>query len=99
LDPIQSINTQGFLFRKALEGPPKPIVLAGLWLMFFPALLGSIYAAVRLILNGSGFADFCLFWVCVGFAYAAFVILYRVTRNYTTAVRRTDTIHSSLGDD
>ena len=99
LDPIQSINTQGFLFRKALEGRPKPIVLAGLWLMFFPALLGSIYAATRLILNRTGFADFLFFWVFIGFAYVAFVILYRVTRNYLTARRETDSIHSSLGEE
>ena len=99
LDPIQSINTQGFLFRKALEGRPKPIVLAGLWLIFFPTLLVSLYAATRLILNRTGFADFFFFWVFVGLAYVAFVILYRVTRNYLTARRKTDSIHSSLDDE
>ncbi|HWP52843.1 MAG TPA: hypothetical protein VN476_01850 [Pyrinomonadaceae bacterium] len=99
LDPIQSINTQGFLFRKALEGRPKPIVLAGLWLIFFPALLCSLYAATSLVLNRTRFADFFFFWVFVGFAYVAFVILYRVTRNYLTARRETDSIHSSLGDE
>jgi len=99
LDPIQSINTQGFLFRKALEGRPKPIVLAGLWLIFFPALLGSLYAATHLILNRTRFADFFFFWVFVGVAYVAFVILYRVTRNYLTACRNIDSIHSSLGDE
>jgi hypothetical protein len=99
LDPIQSINTQGFLFRKALEGRPKPIVLAGLWLMFFPALLGSLYAATHFILNRTGLADFFFFWVFIGFAYVAFVILYRVTRNYLTARTETDSIDSSLGDE
>jgi hypothetical protein len=97
LDPIQSINTQGFLFRKALEGRPKPIVLTGLWLMFFPALLGSLYAATHFILNRTGIADFFFFCVFVGFGYVAFVILYRVTRNYLTARRTSDSIHSSLG--
>ena len=99
LDPIQSINTQGFLFRKALEGRPKPIVLAGLWLMFFPALLGSIYAATYFVLNRTGLADFFFFWVCVGFAYVSSVILYRVTKNYLTARREIDSMHSSLGDE
>jgi hypothetical protein len=99
LDPIQSINTQGFLFRKALEGRPRPIVLAGLWLMFFPALLGSLYAATSLILNRTGLADFFLFLVSLGFAYVSFVILYRVTRNYLTAGRNTGSIHSSLSDE
>jgi hypothetical protein len=87
------------MFRKALEGRPKPIVLAGLWLIFCPVLLGSLYAAIRLILNRTGFADFFLFWVFVGFTYVAFVILYRVTRNYVTAGRKTDSSHSSLGDE
>ena len=99
LDPILSINTQGFMFRKALEGRPKPIVLAGLWLMFFPVLAGSLYAATHFILNRRGFADFLFFWLFVGLAYVAFVILYRVTRNYLTARRETDSIHSSLGDE
>jgi hypothetical protein len=99
LDPIQSINTQAFLFRKALEGRPKPIVLAGLWLMFFPALLGSIYAATYFVLNRTGLADFFFFWVFVGFAYVSSVILYRVTSNHLKARRETDTIHSSLGDE
>jgi hypothetical protein len=99
LDPIQSINTQGFLFRKALEGRPKPIVLFGLWLMFFPALLGSLYGATHLILNRTRFADFFFFWALVGFAFVAFVILYRVTKNYLTARRGNDSNHSGLGDD
>jgi len=95
LDPIQSINTQSFLFRKALEGRPKPIVLAGLWLIFFPALIGSVYGATSLMLYRTRFADFFFFWVFVGFAYVAFVILYRATRNYLTAGRKTGSIHSS----
>jgi len=99
LDPIQSIDTQGFLFRKALEGRPKPIVLAGLWLMFFPALLASLYAATQVILNRTGLADFIFFWAFVGVAYVAFVVLYRVTRNYLTARRETHSIHSSLGEE
>ena len=99
LDPIQSINTQGFLFRKALDGRPKPIVLAGLWLMFFPVLLGSLYAATHLILNRTGIADFFFFWVFVGLAYVASVILYRVTKNYLTNDRKADSIHSSLDDE
>jgi hypothetical protein len=73
--------------------------MAGLWLMFFPVLLGSLYASIRLLLNRTGLADFFFFWVFVGLAYVAFVILYRVTRNYLTARRNIDSIHSTLGDE
>lgn len=94
LDPIQSISTQGFVFRKALEGRPKPIVLAGLWLMFFPVLLGSLYAATYLMLHRTSFAEFFFFWAFVGLAYVAFVVLYRVTRNYLMAPGKIDSIDS-----
>lgn len=82
LDPIQTIHTQGHLFRKALDGPPKPVVLIGMWIMFLPMLVGSIYAAVRLIQSGGGMANFVFFWAFVGLAYISVVILYRITRNY-----------------
>jgi hypothetical protein len=96
LDPIQSIETQGFLFRKALEGRPRPIVLAGIWLIFFPVLIGSLYAATYLLLNRSGFGDFFFFWAFVGLAFVSLIVLYRITRNYLTRPRQsTGTIHSS----
>jgi hypothetical protein len=98
LDPIQSISAQGFLFRKALEGRPKPIVVAGIWLMFFPLLLGSIFAAARFIVNRTGLADFVFFWVFVGFGYVAFVILYRVTRNYLKGITRKELLEGLQGN-
>ena len=97
LDPIHSISAQGFLFRKAVEGRPKPIVLAGVWIMFFPLLLVSIYAAIRLIVNRAGVSDFVFFWAFIGLAYASLVILYRVTKNYLTVPKGTDTGRSSSG--
>ena len=98
LDPIHSIHAQGFIFRKAIEGRPRPIVLAGIWLIFFPVLLVSLYSATRLILNRTGFSDFFFFWAFIGLAFAAVVILYRVTKNYLTVRKKTNTIHSSSGD-
>jgi hypothetical protein len=84
LDPMQTIQAEGFLFRKALEGRPRPIVVLGVWILFFPMLALSVGFAIHLIFNPSGFSDFVFFWAFVGLAYAAFVILYRVTRNYLT---------------
>jgi len=82
LDPIQSIHTQGFMLRKAVDERPRLIVLVGMWILFFPALLGSVYAASRLIRVGGGLANFIFFWAFVGLGYASIVILYRVTKNY-----------------
>jgi hypothetical protein len=82
LDPIHTIKSKGFLFRKAVEGRPKPVVLVGIWLIFFPLLVFSIYAAIRLILDRPGFVYVLFFWAFIGFAYVAIVVLYRVTKNY-----------------
>jgi hypothetical protein len=72
-------------------------VLAGIWIMFFPLLLVSVYAAIRFIVNRAGFADFIFFWAFIGLAYASLVILYRVTKNYLTVPRETDKSRSSSG--
>ena len=97
LDPIHTIKAEGFLFRKAVEGKPKPIVLAGIWLIFLPLLVFSIYAAIRLILDRPGFIYVLFFWAFIGFAYVAFVILYRVTKNYLRGQKKPDTLQSSSG--
>jgi hypothetical protein len=89
LDPVQSIQTQGLLFRKATEGRPKRIVLIGIWLCFLPGLVAGVYAAFRLILNPKGFSDFFFFWAAVGLCYIAFIILYRTTKNYITIPEKT----------
>jgi len=70
------------MFRKAVDERPRLIVLAGMWILFFPALLVSVYAAVKLIRMGGGLPNFVFFWAFVGLGYASIVILYRVTKNY-----------------
>ena len=57
-------------------------MLVGIWLMFFPLLVFSIYAAIRLILDRPGLMYVVFFWTFIGFAYVALVVLYRVTKNY-----------------
>src|SRR3954470_10095703 len=39
IDPIQHIHAEGFAYRSAVDGPPNRIVLAGMWLLFGPAVL------------------------------------------------------------
>jgi len=89
---MHTIQAEGFLFRKALSGRPKLVVLVGVWIIFFPVLAGGIYTAVRLILNQTGFVYFFFFWVTVGFIYIAAVVLYRITKNYLTIPNKRNTI-------
>lgn len=85
LDPLQTIHTQGFLFRKALEGRPKPIVLAGVWILHLPLLVASIAIALYILLNLRRRSEYIFFFALAGLAYYAFVVLYRITRNYIMA--------------
>lgn len=88
LDPMQTIQAEGHLFRKATEGRPTPIVVIGIWICFLPCLVFSVYAALRFILNPRGFSEFFFFWALVALSYAAFVILYRVTKNFLTLPKK-----------
>jgi hypothetical protein len=85
LDPIATIQTESFLTQKALVGRPKLIVLIGIWLMFGSVFLASVYSAVRIVIDRSGFSDFVFFWAAVGLIYLSGVVLYRVTKNYLAA--------------
>ncbi len=78
------IQAEGHLFRRALEGRPKLIVLLGVWVIFFPTLAVSASSAVNLITTHRGLQDFVFFWLSTGMAGLSIVILYRITRNYLT---------------
>jgi len=82
LDPMKAIQAQGHLFRTALKGRPRFIVVLGMWIMFLPILVVSATVAVFLISNRSRRSDFVFFWAMAGLSYVSFVVLYRVTRNY-----------------
>lgn len=88
LDPLQTIQTEGFLFRKATEGRPQLIVLLGIWIVFLPWLAISVGVAIHIILNERGFGYFFFFWGAVGLAYIGFIILYRTTKNYLTIPKK-----------
>ncbi|HKR00351.1 MAG TPA: zinc ribbon domain-containing protein [Pyrinomonadaceae bacterium] len=88
LDPMQTIQSEGFLFRKAVTGRPKPIVLLGIWILNLPAFAVSLGVAIYLLLNKRGWADFIFFWGAVAISFITFVILYKVTRNYLTIPRK-----------
>lgn len=84
LDPFQAIQTQGFLFRKSLEGRPKLIVLIGVWILHLPVLVVGLGVAIRLFLNLRSRVEWVFIFAMCGLAYYAFVVLYRITRNYFT---------------
>lgn len=42
LDPMQKILAEGFVYRQAVDGPPKRIILIGIWLLFLPQFAVSV---------------------------------------------------------
>src|SRR6185312_14067250 len=48
-DPIASIYGEGFVIRKALSEPPKPIVLIGIWLWLGPVFLAFLGLSVLMV--------------------------------------------------
>src|SRR5712692_6003974 len=85
LDPVQTIRSEGSFLRRTVERPSK-LALAVTWIIHLPIFIVCIYMAIYFVLNRSeqgNASSFVFFWVSVGLAYAAFVILYRITRNYS----------------
>jgi hypothetical protein len=39
IDPLKSTFSEGIGFRQATSGPPKVIIVVGIWLLFLPLLL------------------------------------------------------------
>ncbi len=83
LDPLKVIRTEGFVVGKATTiQRPKFIILLGIWVLFFPTLLPSIFMAISQVMYGAEFAGFVFFWAAVAWSVFVSVVLYRVTKNY-----------------
>lgn len=83
LDPLKTIRSEGVLFDKAATtSKPKFIILLGIWILFFPALLAGAFLLFTTVIMGAGFGGFLSFWISVGLILMSLIILYRVTRNY-----------------
>src|SRR5215510_6429799 len=87
LTPVSIVQTEGLLFRKALDYPPGPIVLIGIWLLFLPMFVFGVYLAISVIFTQHGLLGFFSFWMLVGMSYIAFMFLYRFTKKYIVARR------------
>jgi len=83
--PLDAALASGFMWRGAVRGRPKPIVLLGVWMLFFPSLLWNLLVALSILTFGmTGPALLAMLWFTVAYAAVAFRMLYQVTRNYVT---------------
>ncbi len=81
--PLEQIYSLGWMYRRALSQPTRPIVLLGIWLIIGPIFLW----AVRHIVWPDGRfwpnAIIAVFWTGLSGA-----ILYRITKNYVVERNR-----------
>jgi hypothetical protein len=84
-----AVRTVGFVYRGALHGRPKPSVILGMWLIFFPGLIGNALALL-LVLSGclGGVSGFVAFWFSIAGGSICTLMLYRVTKNYLTIPKK-----------
>jgi hypothetical protein len=80
-------SAQGFMLGKAVDGPPRTIVLIGAWIMFLPSLIVSVGVDIYLIVNFRGLGNFVFFWLGVGLTFISGMILYRVTKTFISRRR------------
>ncbi|MHC4697643.1 MAG: hypothetical protein ACYTFA_12975 [Planctomycetota bacterium] len=80
VDPIQSIYSTGWLYRRAISGGRWPLAFWGMWLVFGSFLLVGLFGGIW----GGGWLSFPIaYLVCL--LYLA--ILYRVTKAYVRHLR------------
>jgi len=88
-DPIQSIHTQGWAYRKAAAGAPSRFVFWGMWAIFALLIVGSAGSVVGIAPAATSLADLAAGALIVGLLAVYAIILYRTTRNYVRqCVRR-----------
>lgn len=82
VDPWQHIFAEGHAYRSAVDGPPKFIVLVGMWLIFGPFLLLPFA-----FLCGFGEGAYRVAGIMSVFSIFPAIILFRVTKNYIVKSR------------
>ena len=82
VDPLQHIYAEGFAYRSAVDGPPKLIVLVGMWLIFAPVVLATPVLVLSDLLHAFSPRLFFLF-----LGACSVVVLFRSTRNYVVKSR------------
>ncbi len=89
LDPLQTIQNEGSLWRKATSERPKFIVVLGMWVLFLPWIVGTIVIEASIIINWDGFSSLIFFWIGVALFLIALNMLFTVTKNYLTMPEKT----------
>ena len=85
LDPMQTIQNEGALLRKAVSARPKLIVLLGTWILFVPWIIATVFLEIQILANWDGLPSMVFSLIGVALFLAAVVIIYSVTRNYRAA--------------
>jgi hypothetical protein len=81
--PTDAILTMGFVYRGAVEGNPKLLVLFGVWILFFPGFVAN-GLVLLCVLGGviGGMGGVAYFWSSLLGGAICSTMLYRATRNY-----------------
>lgn len=85
-NPFDQTLVEGFAYRRALDGPPSKIILAGMWVLFSPALFTAFFIIGPLLWSVPTRSDVrqvlfeYAYWE--GYFIISVVILYRTTANY-----------------
>lgn len=80
--PLESIRTEGFLYRGAVGGGKSRVVLVGMWLICLTMLIAMTLALLNGVKHGGGIGvvfPMALFFVLFG------AMLWKATRNYGAA--------------
>jgi hypothetical protein len=87
--PTEAIFSVGYAFRAALRGRPKPLVVFGIWLFFFPGFVVNTSLILGFLLGRVDSVPRLLsLWLAVIGVVICGSMLYRVTRNYLCSVEK-----------
>jgi len=86
--PTDAILTMGFVYRGAVEGRPKLLVVIGVWVLFFPSFVANVVVLLG-VLGGliGGIEGLAYFWFSLVGGAICSTMLYRATRNYIVGGR------------
>jgi hypothetical protein len=88
--PLERTLADGFMYRQAVAGRPKLIVVIGIWMMFLPVLIVSLSLLVMILIENFGgfFRETGLAVVMSALLLVSFIILFRTTKNHFIARRK-----------
>jgi hypothetical protein len=95
-NPYDQIQAEGYVYREGSRHPDKPIVVAGMWLLWGPCLLALVAVDIYVVVNIRSiirearqmwsFGEYAIITAIAGACafgqWVSGVILFRTTRNY-----------------